>query len=782
MDSNSQHSTLSKTLAKIVVAGRDSQHPFSKILLGLVLIVVISFMFPHGEDREISYATGTVWVDKDLIAPFSFPLLRDQRDYEAEKSVAVQSVYPVFERAPKVQLAVQESLRGAFKAISVASAARARMLTTESREDSLAFAVLRNATPVNFTDAQWDAVARWAGPRKGGNSLASTESFLGVCLTDVLRKGILDREATRLPRRTIAIRKGTMEELISVNAVSDMVGAFSDIETRLFASFGDRDEHAAAFAVARAVLQPNLVFNQLETLRLAQAAEENVPRTTGFVQENERIVSKHDRITDEIKLKLDSYQRAKADREVGANEWKHWIGIILHVGLIVSLFAVYLFLFRKRIIRDNSKLALIALILLMETYFTALSLWVDVSQPIQYLIFVPAASMLLAIIFDSRVAFYGTVTIAFLIAGIRGNDYTIALTSLVAGTFGAYTVRDISNRTQIFRSLIFIFIGYAVSIFALSFEQFDSVSMVVTQLLFALVNAVVSPVLTYALLFFFERAFKVTTDLTFVELSDFNTPLLRELSEKAPGTFHHSMLLGSLAEAAAEATGANPILARVGAYYHDIGKMEKPEYFVENQIGTHSKHTRLRPRMSALIIASHVKEGMEMARSRGLPERVVEFIPEHHGTTRIAFFYDKAVRQAERKGTGETIQEEDFQYPGPKPRTKETGIVMLADSVEASTRALGELTPQELEDAIERMIKQRFLEGQLDDCDLTLKDLTRIKEAFLKILVGTHHQRIAYPMVPPDAVEAQEDAVAAPAVGPVPPDPAQGATSAEGQA
>jgi putative nucleotidyltransferase with HDIG domain len=389
----------------------------------------------------------------------------------------------------------------------------------------------------------------------------------------------------------------------------------------------------------------------------------------------------------------------------------------------------------------------------METWFAYLTLWIDVAQPIQYLIFVPAASMLLTIIFDSRVAFYGTVAIAFLVAGIRGNDYTIALTSLVAGAFGAYTVRDIRNRTQIFRSIVFIFLGYAVSMIALSFEQFEGFSSVLTQLSFALANAVFSPVITYGLLIFFERAFRVTTDLTLLELSDFNTPLLRELSARAPGTFHHSMLLGNLAEAAAEATGANAILARVGAYYHDIGKMTKPEYFVENQIGSHSKHTRLRPRMSALIIAAHVKEGVEMARVSGLPERVIEFIPEHHGTTRIAYFYDKAVRQAERKGTGETIQEEDFRYPGPKPRTKETGIVMLADSVEASTRSLGEITPQELEEAIDRMIKLRFTEGQLDDCELTLRDLTRIKDAFLNILIGIHHQRIAYPAPAPEPEE-----------------------------
>lgn len=745
MESTQQHSARSKFIANLIATVRDSKHPLPKILLGVAVIVLIAFMFPHGEQREVAYTVGSVWVDRDLIAPFSFPVYRDARAYEQERASATQSAYPVFERDDRVPAAVQDSLRATMRALAGAVEERVRMLKTRARADSLRYRDAAASLPFTLNEAQWSAVVRWPGGRGSQNSFASIERLVGSLLADVLRKGVIDREIMRLSRRSIAIRRGTMEDLVPATRVFDLMSALSDVEAKIFTAIAAREESVPVFAIARSSLHPNLLFSQLETSRAAQASEDNVPRTNGYVQENERIVSKHERITEEIRLKLDSYQKAKADREIGTNEWKHWTGIILHVALIVTLFGIYLYLFRKRIVADISKLALIALLILLETYFAYLTLWIDVTQPIQYLIFVPAASMLLAIIFDSRVAFYGTVTIAFLVAGIRGNDYAIALTSLVAGSFGAYTVRDIRNRTQIFRSLVFIFLGYAVSIVALSFEQFETVSSVLTQLTFALANAVFSPVITYGLLIFFERAFKVTTDLTLLELSDFNSPLLRELSEKAPGTFHHSMLLGNLAEAAAEATGANPILSRVGAYYHDIGKMDKPEYFVENQIGTHSKHTRLRPRMSALIIASHVKEGMEMARAAGLPERVVEFIPEHHGTTRIAFFYDKAVRHAERKGTGETIQIEDFQYPGPKPRSKETGIVMLADSVEASTRAMSDVTPQELEDAIENMIKQRFTEGQLDDCDLTLKDLTRIKEAFLKILMGIHHQRIAYP-------------------------------------
>jgi hypothetical protein len=372
----------------------------------------------------------------------------------------------------------------------------------------------------------------------------------------------------------------------------------------------------------------------------------------------------------------------------------------------------------------------------------------EVDLPVEYLIVVPVTSMLLTILFDSRVGFYGTVIIAFLVGGIRGNDYAIALASLVAGALSVYTVRDIRNRAQIFHSMGFIFLGYACSILALSFERFDPAMSVLNQLLFAGINALASPVLAYGLLIFFERVFRLTTDLTLIELSHFNHPLLRQLAEKAPGTYHHSMTIASLAETAATAIGANDILARVGAYFHDIGKIVKPAYFVENQRGSRSRHDKLAPRMSSLIIQAHVKEGIALAQQHNLPEVIVDCIPMHHGTTRIEFFYDKALRLAENsidESKLDEIKEQDYRYPGPKPQTKETGILMLADAVEAKARALEEPSPQSLEVVIDEVIRGRFEEGELDECPLTLKDLTKIKDAFLRVLVGVYHMRVPYP-------------------------------------
>lgn len=247
------------------------------------------------------------------------------------------------------------------------------------------------------------------------------------------------------------------------------------------------------------------------------------------------------------------------------------------------------------------------------------------------------------------------------------------------------------------------------------------------------------------MLIFYEKVFRVATDLVFLELTDFNNPLLRELAAKAPGTFHHSIVMGNLAEQAAKEVGANQILTRVGCYYHDIGKIIKPEYFVENQTGNGdvNKHERLNPALSAKMIMAHVKYGIELAEKYRIPKEVIDFIPMHHGTTLVSYFYEKA--KSDPAFSGESIHDYIYRYPGPKPQTKETGIVMLADAVEAATRAIDEPTPSKIETQIDAIIKSRFIEGELDECELTLKDLIKIRKSFLKTLVGIHHQRIKYP-------------------------------------
>jgi hypothetical protein len=726
----------------------------AKIVLAVGLLVALALMFPRGESLELDFKVGGIWAQKDLIAPFSFPVFRDEREYQRDVSEAKEKVLQVFERDTFVvarQLRrLDEFFRRVSEAIKVDRQYKKALRRDDpaAAQDSMLFAQLAASLDIPFAPREWALL----DVLYGNGGLSRMHVLTKTTLQELHAVGVLDRSKGTIIPSELAQRRGNIEEILPTSRFYDHADVVAQMETRLLQFYGgDNDTVSLAYKIAVMHVAPNVKFSEEATTQSIATAVDAIPRTIGFVQENERIVSKHERITPETRLKLESLRRVKVERGPASDSALQLFGTALHAGVVIALYAIYLYFFRKRIFHNNRRLALIALLILMEGFFAYMSRELDVTTPIEYLIVVPAAAMLLTIIFDSRVGFYGTVIIAFLVAGIRGNDYSIALASLVAGALSVYSVRDMKNRTQLFRSLGFIFVGYAVTIISLGLERYEPLSVILEQLTFALVNAIVSPVLTYGLLIFLERVFKVTTDLTLMELAHFNHPLLRMLAEKTPGTYHHSMTIAGLAEAAAASVGANEVLVRVGAYFHDIGKVEKPTYFVENQKSSRSRHDKLSPRMSSLIIAAHVKDGIALAREYKLPEEVIDFIPMHHGTTRIDYFYSKALKLAE-SSEDETkldeINEQDYRYPGPRPQSKETGIMMLADAVEATVRTIEDPTPQRLGDAIDEMVKRRLDEGELDECPLTLKDLTKIKAAFLGVLVGIYHTRVKYPETP----------------------------------
>jgi cyclic-di-AMP phosphodiesterase PgpH len=738
-------------LEKLIRKMKISPDLAIKAFLAACLLGAFVLMFPRGESLELELPVGGIWAQKDLIAPFSFTVLRDDKEYQQDAAVARAKVLPVFERDSTISDRQNRRLDEFFRRVQEASAVERQYRKSEKRgdpraaQDSLLFSQLTESLEIPFNEHEWRILEELHA--RGG--LPVMQAVLQKALKSISDTGVLDRAKNQLTHQSIALRRDRFEEQTNVNTLYDRNDAVAALETHLIGYYRtDSDTMALAYKIGVLHLAPNIKFSEDATAQALAIAVDAVPRYTGFVQESERIVSKHERITPEIRLKLESLRRAKAERGPASDSVLQLLGIALHVGLVVSLYCIYLYLFRKRIYTNNRRLALIAMLFILEGAFAYLSRELDVNAPIEYLIFVPAASMLLTIIFDSRVGFYGTVIMAYLVAGIRGNDYSVGLASLVAGVLSVYSVRDMKNRTQLFRSLVFIFIGYGLTIIALGLERYEPVRTIAEQLMFALVGAIVSPVLTYGLLIFIERSFRVTTDLSLLELAHFNHPLLKLLAEKAPGTYHHSTTIAILAEAAASAIGANEILVRVGAYFHDIGKVVKPTYFIENQRGSRSKHDKLAPRMSSLIIAAHVKDGIALAREHGLPEEVVDFIPMHHGTTRIDFFYNKALNLAQSSDDEtklDEINEQDYRYPGPKPQTKETGIMMLADAVEASVRTIDEPTPQRLSDAIDELVKRRLDEGELDECPLTLSDITKIKVAFLSVTVGIYHTRVRYP-------------------------------------
>jgi putative nucleotidyltransferase with HDIG domain len=729
-----------------------------RIALAIAVVVVIAMLFPSGMKYEYEYREGDVWVDDDLIAPFGFSIYRDPAVIEKEQKEAAAKTPLSFDRLPALGEAMQDTVKRALdyivrsaERVGATQTQRTRRARIVTAADSIAITSARSPEfPGRLSQRAWRL---WLSAWIEGDAAEYLPAIRGVTketISQVYAKGYLDREKSSFRHELLAIRLDSTTELRRpVREFLDHIDVAALIQKRLTARFG-RDSMLVDFLfnLVYPLLRPNIVYNNEQTQFAIQAAINNVMLTDGIVKENERIISRHERISPEIKSKLDSYTRAKIDRSGEENRILRFLGRVGHTIAILFLPVIYLVMFRKKIIGDNSRLLLISVVVLLIAFLAYLTSSLPVTGPIEYLVLVPTAAMLMTIIFDSRVAFYTTVSMAFLVGALRGNEYMIILASLLAGTLAIYTVRDVKNRSQIFRSLTFIFLGYFFAILVNGLQRSVDINTMLVESAYALTNAVLSPVFTFGLLIFFERVFRITTDLTLLELSDFNHPLLRDLSARAPGTFHHSIVMGTLAEAAATSIGANATLARVGAYYHDIGKMLEPEYFVENQIGGQSAHETLEPRDSARKIINHVIRGIELAREHNLPERIIDFIPAHHGTTLVSYFYEK-----EKSLSGDVSHREDFQYGGPKPYSKETGIVMLADTIEAATRAIEEPTIEKIRELIDRIVTKRLSDGELENCDLTFREISVIKQSFLNILTGIHHSRIKYP--------SEEDAVAA---------------------
>ncbi|MFA5060492.1 MAG: HDIG domain-containing metalloprotein [Candidatus Omnitrophota bacterium] len=429
----------------------------------------------------------------------------------------------------------------------------------------------------------------------------------------------------------------------------------------------------------------------------------------------------------------------------------------LIIPLILLFLGVYLAYFKKASLRLflNLGLLLALLIFIVHSFnqYTTFSYF-----------YIPVAGIaMLAILLynDIQIAFIMAL-ISSLVTGLMiGGDFQLSLVFLVGSFMAIFSVREARTRGHLITAGLFIggvqFLGAILlnpSIISLppdiafpsrvSLNHLLWLSDIWNYLKPLFFNGFICAGLAIAVSIIFESIFGVLTNFRLLELADFNQPLLKRMILEAPGTYHHSLVVSNLSEAAANAIGANALLTRVGAYYHDIGKLVKPEYFNENQIqdGDGNKHDNLEPNMSRLVILNHVKEGVELAKQYKLNQQIIDFIPQHHGTSLIFYFYQRALE--DQDGQGE-VKEEAFRYPGPKPQNKETAITLLADSVEGASRSLDEPTPSRIDELVRKVINNKFIDGQLDECDLTLKDLERISATFSRVLSAMHHSRVKYP-------------------------------------
>lgn len=715
-----------------------------KLLIIFATILLIVMMFPKGEAIESEVNVGSIWIQNDLIASTTFEILKNPAQYEKEKQQAAAKVQPIFLRDNIIAQSNVDSLKKYNTFIVDMFSSAAGDLND-------------NFKRIFLSDQSYETLRKlYKEPAsfKGHKNKSLQESLrlTGNLLNSIYERGLLNLSYMNIPRDSIALRDGRIEKIIPKTNFFDRVTVeeFIDQNLQNIISGNNEVEEALAEYIFH-FLKPNLIFSKSLTDQAVENAKERVPRNIGIVNENERIVAKHDRISPETKLKIDSYRIAKGEDSSLWSRFAQNLGKFIHIFIVILPLIIYIYLFRRRIYKDNAKILLIAVTILFVSFLTFLIHHINVSAPVEFLVLVPVASMLLTIVFDSRVGFYVTIIVSLIVGGLRGNDYVFAVMNIVAGGLSAYTVRDIKNRTQIFRSFLYILIGYVVSIVAFGLERYESFDQMVGSFAFAASNALVSPVFVYGMIIFVEKIFKITTDLTLLELTDFNHPLLKDLSRLAPGTFNHSMIMGTLVESAAESIGANPTLSRVGAYYHDIGKSLDPASFVENQIQSENIHEKLKPDQSVNLILNHVKRGIELAQKHNLPKEIVDFIPMHHGTLKMTFFYEKA---KDLYGE-ENIKIDDFRYPGPKPNTKETALVMLADACESTVRSMTDADPQKIENVVNNLFAARIDDGQLDDAPLTFSDIKKIKEAFQNILIGQHHKRIRYPKQ--DEMETAKD-------------------------
>ncbi len=732
-----------------------------KSMIFLVLLIVAYFAYPRSGLYQFNVEVGDTWQYETLEAPFDFAIYKDPGVIESERRNIRYSIAPFFREIPdaKGKMAskrdtVRKQLNRLFSAYRQFSENKARDSLEWAIQDSLRFAELRRTAWLRLTQDQWGLLIDSYMAYQADSSMGmgeDTEDRLDIMLLDqawgianqLISVGILDIPLDSVLTDEIIIRKE--EESIDIRKAKENVfglnEAFMFAEEKFSTLFPSEPQKARlGNSFFRAIFQHSLSFMRAETYREWRRREQRISPTRDMVSAGTVIVNKGELIGEETRRHLTSLERAQRELSGDRLSWKVALGQFVLTLTSLVIFFLYLFILRRKIFYDNRKILLITLLFI--GIIASYGLAVRNSFLGIYSVPVAIVPVMLTVLFDSRVALFGLLTLSLVGGHFHGFDYEFTLATLFAGVLGVFSVRDIKNRGQIFFSAALVGLGYAI-VLATSWLLYDISLQILTEDLIRVVVNAIQLIVVLPLLWVFERAFDITTDLTLLELSDTNRPLLKELSIRAPGTFNHSLQVANLAEAAADAIGANALLTRVGALYHDVGKMVKPEYFVENQRSGNNPHDLLKPRMSALIIASHVKEGLEIGRNYNLPKVVLDFIPMHHGTSLIEYFYRRA------KENGETNQgeilESEFRYPGPRPVSRETGILMLADSVEAASRTISEPTHKRLEGLIESIFKSRVADDQLDDTDLTFRDLDKIKDTFLAMLLGIHHGRVKYP-------------------------------------
>ncbi|MBL7073937.1 HDIG domain-containing protein [candidate division KSB1 bacterium] len=739
----------------------------SKGAIGVGLALFLVLLFPRGKSFQFAdLKLGSV-APKEIIAPFDFEILKSDEELEKDRQEAREKVHPVFNWDMDIRPRQLKQLENFFSNIEkvvleekkylIEASLNRRMARKIPQQrlvaDSLKVDSLKSDLVIkyrlDFPPEGWAFFQRLSLERSSSGVTGLFKNTLLKIISDIFRTGVIDRDKNSFnaPNSEIVARRKGIDIIRKLAGVLTEKEAENKARMLLqgeFSSSGSAANDSVRYGLFMVVqfVKPNIFFDPKETQKREKRAVEKVPLAKGIVLKNERIIDSNEIAKPDHLRKIESLRIKRAEIAGERQGWMLFLphfGKALFVGFIILIFALFLRTFRPQIFQDNRLLLLIALILLGQILIT--SLVIEKFQFSSYLIPVALGAMLLTILFDWGLGFIGVIVISLLVGAIMGGEFGVSVICFLVGTVALFAVRRVRRRSQLLMASLYLIAAYIVAITAVRFLRYSFSSEIFTDFFYGTANSVFSPLLTYMFLFVFENLFDVTSDVRLLELSDLNRPLLRQLATETPGTYNHSILIGNLSEAAAEACQANSLLARVGSYYHDIGKMEKPEYFIENQTGGENKHDKLQPSMSCLILAAHIKDGLKLAEENRLPKALTAFIEQHHGTSIMTYFYQKALQSTPRA----KLNLENFRYPGPKPQSKEAGIVMLADGIEAAARSLQTPTPSRIKGVVNDIVKDRFEDGQLDECWLTLKDLDLIKQSFVRILTGIYHGRVEYP-------------------------------------
>lgn len=676
---------------------------YTKIFLQAAIFistaVAIYFILPGEPKFKYEYQKGFPWQHENLVAPFDFAILKSATEIEEEKAEQMNTLVPYFANdttkfATELNELRQDILLGK---------------DSLNAEKQLTFDVLKE----NLKDLYSNGILQF-----------SPDSYKELEGKTELKK-----------------RSGTLVSKIDVTLLYSEKTAYNHINSvRKNLQQTGKNTNWLSELMLDKYINANLSFDEITTQKEIDELTQNLSATRGMVKLGERIILEGE-IVDGNKFQVLESLKASYEQERGkeVNRYMVSIGKILFIIILLGLVFAFLLIYRRDIINQLNKLSFI--LLLMVT-MVLLSNFIG-SFPNLHIYMVPLAifPIVLRTFFDSRTAIFMLFVSTLIIGFYAPNNYEFILLQVSAGIVAVFSLNKMHRRVHLVLASLWVFLTFTLVYTALHLIHegtFLNYNFSMTKW-FAISSVLI--LLVYPLVYVFEKLFGFISDVTLIEISDSNQPLLRKLAEEAPGTFQHSMQIANLAEEVILKIGGNPFLVRAGALYHDIGKVGRPNFFIENQAVGMNPHDRLNNLKSAEIIIEHVRNGVKMAQKHSLPEPIIEFIATHHGTTKANYFFLKH----QQDNPEEMIDENAFIYPGPLPKSKEAAVVMLVDGIEAASRSMKEKTHDNLKGLIGKMIDKKIDDHQLDDSDLTFKDISTIKATLLDKLINIYHVRIAYP-------------------------------------